>query len=174
LPGYWFKIAGIPVWKDRPMRTGADGIALSADRTTLYWCPLTARNLYAIDTALLHDFSIPQDVIANSVQNLGDKGTNTDGLGADNKGLIYYTMLENQGIGIYDPTEKTFRDFISDPRMIWVDGMTFDNQGSLIFDSNRLHELFGGDLDWNYPYNLVIWKAWLGEDVKSYTHHFSG
>lgn len=174
LPGYWFQIAGKPVWKDRPMRTGADGIALSADRKTLYWCPLTARNLYAIDTALLQDFSVPLDVIANSVQNLGDKGSNTDGLGADNKGLIYYTMLETQGIGIYDPVEKKFCGFITDPRMIWVDGMTFDNQGSLIFNTNRLHELFGGDLDWDYPYNLVIWKAWLGEDVKSYTCYFSG
>lgn len=174
LPGYWFKIAGKPVWKDRPMRTGADGIALSADRQTLYWCPLTGRNLYAINTALLQDYSVPQEEIAAAVQDLGDKGTNTDGMGADNKGLIYYTMLENQGIGIYDPVKKTFRNFISDERMIWVDGMTFDNSGHLIFDSNRLHELFGGDLDWEYPYNLVVWKAYLGEDVKSYLYPSAG
>jgi sugar lactone lactonase YvrE len=80
VPDYWFKIAGKPVWKDRPMRTGADGIALSADRRSLYWCPLTARNLYSIDTAHLQDFSTPQETIAESVDDLGDKGTNTDGM----------------------------------------------------------------------------------------------
>jgi sugar lactone lactonase YvrE len=172
VPGYWFQIAGKKVWADRPMRTGADGIALSGDRKTLYWCPLTGRNLYACDTALLQDFSTPLEVIEQAVQDLGDKGTNTDGMGADNRGQIYYTMLEAQGIGIYDPKAKTFRPFVSDEQMIWVDGMTFDNHDNIIFNSNRLHEIFGNDIDWDNPNNLIIWKAFVGEGVKSYLHHF--
>ena len=172
VPGYWFEIAGKKVWQNEPMRTGADGIALSADRKTLYWCPLTDRNLYCINTAFLQDFSIPHEEIEGAVVDLGDKGTNTDGLGADNRGQIYYTMLESQGIGIYDPDEKSFTPFISDDRMIWVDGMTFDNHGFLVFNNNRLHELFGGELDWNDEYNLIVWKAYLGEDVKSYLHYY--
>lgn len=171
VPGYWFQIAGKPVWKEEPMRTGADGIALSADRKTCYWCPLTSRNLYAIDTAYLQDFAIPDAEIEAAVQDLSDKGTNTDGMGADNQGNIYYTMLEGQGIGIYNPQEKSFTEFITDERMIWVDGLTFDNKGHIIFNNNRLHELFGGDLDWNYEYNLVVWKAFVGEDVKAYLHY---
>lgn len=171
-PNYWFKIAGKSVWKDRPMRTGADGIALSADRKTLYWCPLTGRNLYCIDTALLRDFTTPLERIEKAVRDLGDKGTNTDGLGADNKGRIYYTMLEGQGIGIYDPVTGQFNRFISDERMIWVDGMTFDNRGHLLFNNNRLHELFGGELNWEDEYNLIVWKAFMGEDVKSYLIYY--
>lgn len=153
------------------MRTGADGIALSADRKTLYWCPLTGRNLYYIETALLRDFSTPQEKIAEAVVDLGDKGTNTDGLGADNRGKIYYTMLEGKGIGVYDPDQRTFSELVSDDRMIWVDGMTFDNKGYLLFNNNRLHELFQGDLDWDDEYNLIIWKAYLGEGVKSYLYY---
>ena len=57
---------------------------------------------------------------------------------------------------------------ISDERMVWVDGMTFDNQGHLIFNNNRLHELFRDQLDWENPYNLVVWKAYLGEGIRSY------
>ncbi|MCC7206674.1 MAG: SMP-30/gluconolactonase/LRE family protein [Anaerolineae bacterium] len=170
VPGYWFKIAGKPVWADRPMRTGADGIALSADRKTLYWCALTARRLYAVDTALLRDMATPHEVIEAAVVDLGDKGTNTDGMGADNRGLIYYTMLEGQGIGRYDPAAKRFSTFVSDERMIWVDGMTFDTRGHLIFNSNRLHELFGNDIDFDNPYNFVVWRAWLGGDVRSYLY----
>lgn len=169
VPGYWFEIAGKKIWKDRPMRTGADGIALSADREMLYWCALTARHLYAIPTAVLRDFGTSPEAVAAAVIDLGDKGTNTDGMGADNHGLIYYTMLEGKGIGIHDPADGAYQTFISDERMIWVDGMTFDNHGYLIFNSNRLHELFGGDLDWEHPYNFVVWKAFLGEGVQSYT-----
>jgi len=170
VPGFWFKIAGRPAWKDRPNRTGADGITLSADRKTVYWCPLTGRNLYALDTALLQDFSIPDAEIESAVLDLGDKGTNTDGMGADNLGNIYYTMLEGMGIGIYDPAKRTFNKFISDERMIWVDGMTFDNHGFLIFNNNRLHILFDGDLDWENGNNFIVWKAYLGEGVKSYLY----
>jgi sugar lactone lactonase YvrE len=169
-PGYWFSIAGKSIWPDKPMRTGADGIALSADRSTLYWCPLTSRNLYCVSTALLQDFDTPLESIKAAVVDLGDKGTNTDGLGADNKGSIYYTMLEGQGIGIFDPKQKTFKPFISDERMIWVDGMTFDNKGHLIFNNNRLHELFRSQLDWENPYNLIVWKAFLGDGIKSYLY----
>ncbi len=170
VPGYWFKIAGKSIWPDTPMRTGADGIALSADRSTLYWCALTARHMYCVDTALLRDLSTPEEVIEKAVVDLGDKGTNSDGLGADNQGLIYYTMLEGQGIGVFDPVNQTFKPIISDERMIWVDGMTFDNKGNLIFNNNRLHELFRDQLEWDNPYNLIVWKAFLGEGIKSYLY----
>jgi sugar lactone lactonase YvrE len=173
VPEFWFEIAGKKVWREEPMRTGADGIALSADRQTLYWCPLTGRELYCIDTALLQAFDTPHPEIEKAVQNLGDKGgTNTDGMGADNKGNIYYTMLEDQGIGIYNPDTGTFKPFVTDERMIWVDGLTFDNKGSIVFNNNRLHELFGGELDWDNEYNLIVWKAFVGDDVKSYLYYY--
>ena len=172
VPGFWFKIAGRPAWKDRPNRTGADGITLSADRKTVYWCPLTGRNLYAIDTSLLWDYSVSDEEIESAVQDLGDKGTNTDGMGADNRGTIYYTMLEGMGIGIYDPVKRTFSKFVTDERMNWVDGMTFDNRDYLIFNNNHLHVLFDGDLDWNDENNFIVWKAYLGEGVKSYLYYF--
>ena len=170
VPGYWFEIDGQKIWPDVPMRTGADGITLSADRQTLYWCALTARHLYSIDTALLRDFDVDDTRIAAAVVDHGDKGTNTDGMGADNQGLIYYTMLEGKGIGVFDPARGTFRSLITDERMVWVDGMTFDNQGYLLFDSNRLHQLLRGQLDWDNPENLVVWKAYLGQGVKSYLY----
>ena len=112
-PDFWFRIADKPVWRDRPMRTGADGIALSADRKTLYWCPLTGRHLYCIDTALLQDFTTPDANVAAAVRDLGDKGgTNTDGMNADNLGNIYYTMLEHQGIGVFDPRTDACRELV--------------------------------------------------------------
>jgi sugar lactone lactonase YvrE len=170
VPGYWFKIAGKSIWPDKPMRTGADGIALSADRSTLYWCALTARHLYCMETALLQDFSIPEEKIEAAVVDLGNKGTNTDGMCADNQGMIYYTMLEGQGIGVFNPADKTFQPIITDERMVWVDGMTFDRKGNLIFNNNRLHELFRDQLDWENPNNLIIWKAFLGDGIKSYLY----
>lgn len=45
-----------------------DGIALSPDAQTLFWCPLSSRNLFGIDTALLRDFLIPESIIEENVR----------------------------------------------------------------------------------------------------------
>lgn len=166
--GFWFEINGTKIWKDTPMRTGADGITLSHDRKTLYWCPLTSQNLYCVDTRLLQDFTTPMADIERAVRDLGSKGTNTDGLTADNQGRIWYTMLEHTGMGFYDPATGTMNEFVSDPRMVWVDTPHIDNRGSILFTTNQLHLLNKGELDYTNPTNLSVWKAYLGENVKSY------
>jgi sugar lactone lactonase YvrE len=165
---FWFEIDGTKIWKDTPMRTGADGIALSHDRKTLYWCPLTSRNLYCIETKLLWDFNTSEAEIEKAVRDLGSKGTNTDGLTADNTGRIWYTMLEGMGMGYYDPSANTMNRFVTDKRMVWIDTPQIDNRGYILFDSNQLHLLNKGELDYFKDGNLIIWKAYIGEDVKSY------
>lgn len=173
VPGFRFAIDLLPVFREKPMRIGSDGIALSADRRTLYYCPITGRNLYAVDTALLRDFSVPLEDIGKAVKAIGSKSTTTDGMHADNKGNVFYTMLEGKGVGMYSPSTNVFRSIVSDDRMLWVDGVAFDQQGSIIFNSNRLHQMFEPgqpDMDWSYPYNLIIWKAYIGPDVKSYLY----
>ncbi|MDM5358214.1 hypothetical protein [Peribacillus sp. ACCC06369] len=34
-----------------------------------------------------------------------------------------------------------FREFISDDFRLWIDGVKFNQRGSLIFNSNRLHRM---------------------------------
>jgi len=168
VPAFWFSIRGKKIWKDGAMRTGIDGIALSADRKTLYWCPLTGRDLYAINTAFLRDYTTPLELIDRNVIDLGSKGTNTDGMAGDSKGRIWFTMLEGMGVGYYDPAGMTMNRYVWDDKMVWVDGITFDNKGSMYFNNDRLHELFGGELDWNKPDNFVIWKAPVPDNAGGY------
>ncbi|BFT71868.1 L-dopachrome tautomerase-related protein [Paenibacillus sp. P36] len=170
-PDFHFQIDYKPVFKNKPLRIGVGGIALSGDRSTLYYCQLTGRNLYAVHTKLLRNEQIPLEQINSSVQVLGSKGTTTDGMHADNRGNLFYTMLEGKGIGFFDARDRSFHKFVSDDRMLWVDGVAFDQKGSIIFNNNRLHEMFEDhEIDWNNPYNLIIWKAYVGKDVKSYLY----
>ncbi|MCI1774017.1 L-dopachrome tautomerase-related protein [Paenibacillus lautus] len=172
VPRFRFEIDTEPVYRNKPVRIGADGIALSADRETLFYCQVTGRNLYAIDTGLLRNFDTPDHIIRNSVQALGCKGTTTDGMHADNQGHVFYTMLEGKGIGYYSPCTRSFHKLLSDDRMLWVDGVAFDQRGSIIFNNNRLHRMFEEpqNIDWDDPYNLIIWRAYIGRDVKSYLY----
>jgi len=169
--GYWFEIDGVRVWREEPMRTGADGIALSADRKTLYWCPLTGRDLYSIRTEVIRDFNTNEQEIDRNVINCGSKGTNTDGMTADNRGRIWFTMLESMGMGYYNTTTGKMIKFLTDERMVWVDTPYIDNKGYILFTTNQLHLLNKGELDYKRPDNLIVWKAYIGEDVKSYLYN---
>ncbi|WP_255259033.1 major royal jelly family protein [Bacillus thuringiensis] len=106
------------VWENNPIKVGVDGIALCADRSILYYCPLTGRNLYSIHTDVLKNFETSLKNIEENVKIIGNKYTNTDGMVADNMGNIYYTMIENQGIGMYNPKDSQFKKVISDNRML--------------------------------------------------------
>ena len=88
-------------------------------------------------------------------------------MSSDNQGNIWYTMLEGQGLGKYNPETGECISFVSDKRMLWMDGLQFGNHGSVLFNNNHLHQLFSGELDWNNEYNFIIWKAYVG-NVKSY------
>lgn len=172
VPGFRFEIDTQPVFQHKPVRIGADGIALSADRSTLYYCQVTGRNLYAVDTSLLRSLHTPLETIAGAVQALGSKKTTTDGMHADNQGNVFYTMLEGKGIGFYFRASGGFYSLLSDDRMLWVDGVAFDQRGWIIFNSNRLHHMFDEPqtIDWSNPFNLAIWRAYIGADVKSYLY----
>lgn len=75
-----FEINGEPVLKAAPLLAGAgihisacgfssiDGIGLTPDATTLYYCSLTGRDLWAIPTELLRDFTVPEEVLEQNVQ----------------------------------------------------------------------------------------------------------
>ncbi|KAK7515895.1 major royal jelly protein [Phyllosticta citriasiana] len=71
---------------------GADGIALSADGATLHFCALASRALYAV----------PQrgsEVRAQGgVVALGQKGF-SDGMEADDRGLVYWGSMEQNAVG---------------------------------------------------------------------------
>lgn len=74
--------------------TGSDGIAISADGEKLYYCPLSGRTLYSVDTAALRAQGFNSEILAEAaVKNLGQKGM-SDGLETDSAGHIYISNLE--------------------------------------------------------------------------------
>ncbi|KAI1136503.1 MRJP-domain-containing protein [Hypoxylon sp. FL0543] len=125
---------------------GSDGIALSADGETLYWCPLASRYLYGAPTALLRGRDRPSELLVQqSVMNLGQKGV-SDGLETDSNGLIYLGNGESNAINVFNPANGTTLTFVRDPRINWVDTMSVATDGYLYFTVNQA--IFAGS---TYP-----------------------
>ncbi len=115
----------------------SDGIALSDDGATLYYCPLSSRHLFSVPTALLRDRSASDHSVAKAVVDLGEKGA-SDGLEADDKGRIYAGDYERDSIR-QRQTDGEWKTIAHDPRILWPDTLSVATDGNLYFTANQFH-----------------------------------
>jgi sugar lactone lactonase YvrE len=120
-----------------PFTVASDGIAISADGATLYYCPLSSRHLYSVPTALLRDRSASEAAVAQTVVDLGEKGA-SDGLEADDKGRIYAGDYEHNSVR-QRQVDGEWKTIAHDPRILWPDTLSVAADGFLYFTANQLH-----------------------------------
>jgi len=120
-----------------PFNVASDGIAVSADGATLYYCPLSSRHLYSVPTALLRDRSASEAAVAQAVVDLGEKGA-SDGLEADDKGRIYAGDYERNSVR-QRQNDGEWKTIAHDPRILWPDTLSVAADGYLYFTANQLH-----------------------------------
>ena len=140
----------------QPFRVASDGIALSADGETLFYCPLSSRHLFAVPTALLRDRAASEETLAAAVRDLGEKGA-SDGLEADDKGRVYAGDYEHNSIRRMTP-DGQWQTIAHDPRILWPDTLSVAHDGHLYFTANQLQRqaMFHGGRDLRRtPYLLL-------------------
>ncbi|KAI9848091.1 MAG: hypothetical protein M1837_001193 [Sclerophora amabilis] len=156
---------GIPFYQRPPgmyvrgLPEGNDGIALSADGNMLYYAPLTSYYLYAVPTEVLlvrdEDSAYAEWNASNHVQNLGQKGSMTNGFDSDSNNVIYMSAPQTNSILQYRPNVSPIvESFVRDPRLLWTDTMTIGFDGYLYGDATQLFDqpAWNNGTDYrNYP-----------------------
>lgn len=99
----WVTVAGERVYSASPMRTGADGIALSADAETVFWTPLTSRQFFALPAAALRDAALSPSQLLAQVQLLGQRASAGDGLSFSSDGCLYMSNIESARVTRWRP-----------------------------------------------------------------------
>ncbi|MDB6121085.1 MAG: gluconolactonase [Pedosphaera sp.] len=122
----------------KPITMGADGIAMSADGTRLYYCPLISRWLYSVATDALADPWLDDELVAHTVIDEGDKGGAADGLESDAAGHIYATNYEHNAI-LRRPPHGIWETVAHDARLLWPDTLSLATDGFLYVTANQLH-----------------------------------
>ncbi len=166
---FFFNINGKPVLSQNPMLTGADGIALSGDKKTLYWTNLTGNTLYSIETAILRDFNRSEAEIQASVKNVTNLPSNTDGITADRENNLYMTGLTINGIMKRDAKTGDVTRLVYDDTMVWPDTLAWGPDNNLYISSNNLHTHLDGKMDFKNPKtsNFKIWKLTVNKQPYS-------
>jgi sugar lactone lactonase YvrE len=121
-----------------PVRVGADGIALSADGSRLYYCPLASRNWYSVSTDALMDRRASDERVASTIIDQGDKGGGADGLETDDHGRIYLTSYEHNAVLRRLPNGR-YETVVHDPRLLWPDTLSVAANRHLYITANQLH-----------------------------------
>ncbi|UOM36677.1 major royal jelly family protein [Acuticoccus sp. I52.16.1] len=138
-----------------PWRVASDGIAISPDGETLYYCALSSRRLHAVPTALLRDPDASDAQIAAAVRDLGEKGA-SDGLAEDDLGRIYAGDYENDALRRWDGRRWT--TIAQDPLLDWPDTLSVGPDGYLYVTANQLERQapFHGGIDRReQPYRVL-------------------
>ena len=171
---FTFKIHGRDVLKAKDgqpnsMKTGADGIALSGDKKTLYWTNLTGNRLLSLPTALIRDFSKSEEEVKAAVKVVATLPSNTDGITSDRENNLYMTALTLNGVMKRDAKSGAITTFASDQAISWPDTLAWGPKGSLYLVSNHLHLWVDGDMNFDNPEvpNFRIYKMDVG--AKAYT-----
>ncbi|MBB6144495.1 sugar lactone lactonase YvrE [Silvibacterium bohemicum] len=118
-----------------PLSIASDGIALSSDGRTLYYCPLSSRHLYSVPTELLLDTADNSKTISEAVVDLGEKGA-SDGLESDDKGRVYAGDYEHNSIRQMQ-TNGEWKTIVHNPRVLWPDTLSVASDGYLYFTANQ-------------------------------------
>ena len=118
-------------------KLGSDGIAISADGKTLYYCPLISRRLYSVSTDALLDRTKSEAEVAQTVKDLGVKGA-SDGLETDSAGRLYATDYEHARVVAGQPGGP-YTTVAQARSLYWPDTLSVANNGYLYFTANELH-----------------------------------
>jgi sugar lactone lactonase YvrE len=140
----------------KPVSMGSDGIAISGDGSRLYYCPLISRRWYSVSTDALVDRSVPDEDVAATVMDEGDRGGASDGLETDDAGRLYMTNYEHNAVLRRLPGGG-YETVVHDPRLLWPDTMSVGTDGYLYVTANQLHRQAnyqGGEDRRRKPYHL--------------------
>ena len=127
----------LPGQRAQRFAVGSDGIAISADGKTLYYCPLTSRHLYSVSVDALADRSPPDSAVAATVKDLGEKGGAGDGLESDAEGRVYLSDYEHNAIRRRNARGE-IETLVHDPRVLWPDTLSLASDGYLYFTANQI------------------------------------
>lgn len=135
---------GQPVYQTTPgyppkaVNFAADGIAISNDGRTLYYCPINGTKLYAVSTDMLRDRSKSDAQVAATVRIVTGKMP-SDGLESDTAGRVYMTDPVTNSIHRWDPATGLTETLVHDPRLLWPDTMSLAGDGYLYVTANQLN-----------------------------------
>ena len=126
----------------RGVEFAADGIALSADGTTLYWQAIKGKTLYSIPTEALRAAAAGGGDPAEQVAVVGENGPADGLLISRHDGRMYITSPQDDSVKVRDlaaPGSKP-TTLLQDGRLRWPDTFAEGSDGTIYFTTSHIQD----------------------------------
>lgn len=128
---------GQPTAGSFALGVGVDGIALDHKGEWLYFAPLNAYKMYRIRMKDLLNTRLTPQELGSKVQTYADKPFN-GGLSIDVKNNLYLTEVGERAVGVIPSDTRKYRRLVTDPGMVWPDGVTYNRDGYMYTGTAQL------------------------------------
>jgi sugar lactone lactonase YvrE len=115
----------------------SDGLALTNDRSYLYYKALTGRNLYRITTEALTDTLLTNSQLEQEVEFVAET-LPCDAIEFDPAGFLYFTSIEDNAIYRMLPGEELSL-VLNDDRLKWPDSFSITPFGDIYVTTSRIY-----------------------------------
>ena len=116
---------------------GVDGITLDKNQDYLYFGPLCGYEVYRVHMTDLLDTALTKAQLSAKIEFYAKKPYN-GGMTIDANNNLYLTEVGNMAIGIIPPDTRQYRAYVSDPKMIWPDGVSYNADGYMYSGAAQL------------------------------------
>ena len=135
-PIRWVAQAGLPAaaWG---LGVGVDGITLDKNQEWLYFAPLAGYEVYRVRMTDLLDTALTNAQLSAKVEFYAKKPYN-GGLTIDANNNLYLTEVGAMTIGIIRPDTRKYETYVTDPNMLWPDGVSYNSDGFMYSGAAQL------------------------------------
>ncbi|MCK5834840.1 MAG: hypothetical protein KAG98_03800, partial [Lentisphaeria bacterium] len=122
---------------DKPIRVGVDGITTDLANEWLYYGPLSGSQIYRVKVEDVLNESLTEKALSQKIEKYATK-ENNGGLSIDVDGNLYTTNIESHSIGFIDAKTRKNTHFVSDKRMVWPDGVSYNKDGYMYISASQI------------------------------------
>jgi len=135
-PIRWVAQAGVPA-QSWGLGVGVDGITLDKNQEWLYFAPLSGYEMYRVRMTDLLDTTLTNAQLSAKIEFYAKKPYN-GGLTIDANNNLYLTEVGAMTIGIIRPDTRKYEAYVTDPKMIWPDGVSYNSDGYMYSGAAQL------------------------------------
>jgi len=119
--------------------SGVNPITVDKKGKWLFFGPMNSRILYQIPTEDLRNSALRNEELVGRIKRVTGLKPIACSMSIDSKGNIYFADIQLQAITYISVADQRLHNLITDPRILWPDGLCFGTDGKLHFFTSQLH-----------------------------------